>query len=299
MISKRLLIATLLVVGALAACGKDDARPASTGDPTTTTSEGETDEQEPEAEPTTLELTGTEYAYGGAPTEPVAAGVVEVTLQNDGAEEHQATIVRFREGRSPADLGAIGADPSTFSEVVETFGGPNAVAPAAAYATTQTLEPGSYAFVCFIPSPDGQPHAAKGMVAPFTVEGEVPEASVEGEGDARIVLQDHDFGFGDDALVEAGDYRVVNDGPQAHEIAVYAPADGETTDDIIEFFSGEAGEGPPPFVGAGGVAALDTGRTVEGLELAVGEYVFVCFLPDAEDGAPHFTKGMIQAVSVE
>lgn len=34
-------------------------------------------------------------------------------------------------------------------------------------------------------------------------------------------------------------------------------------------------------------------------DIEAGEYVFVCFLPDANDGAPHFTKGMIQAVRVE
>jgi len=33
-------------------------------------------------------------------------------------------------------------------------------------------------------------------------------------------------------------------------------------------------------------------------KFAAGDYVYICFLPDKADGAPHFTKGMIQAVTV-
>jgi hypothetical protein len=36
---------------------------------------------------------------------------------------------------------------------------------------TEALGPGRYAMVCFIPAPDGVPHALKGMVSEFTVGG--------------------------------------------------------------------------------------------------------------------------------
>jgi hypothetical protein len=36
--------------------------------------------------------------------------------------------------------------------------------------TIENLEPGEYAMVCFIPAPDGQPHAFLGMAVGFTVE---------------------------------------------------------------------------------------------------------------------------------
>jgi uncharacterized cupredoxin-like copper-binding protein len=36
--------------------------------------------------------------------------------------------------------------------------------------SVENLEPGEYAMVCFIPGPDGQPHAFSGMAVGFTVE---------------------------------------------------------------------------------------------------------------------------------
>jgi hypothetical protein len=49
---------------------------------------------------------------------------------------------------------------------------------------------GTYVFSCFIPSPDGTPHVAKGMGAPFTVVAEPrapPPASPSAGGPAPLV----------------------------------------------------------------------------------------------------------------
>ena len=298
----RLLLVALVVTGGLSACGKDAVKPASSGAPAPPTTVEETTTSAPEteeagAEATEIAVTGTEYAYE-ADVEDITAGPISVTLDNEGEEEHQASIVRLKPGKTEADFAALAGDVSQFDEILETFGGPNAVAPGESGSTLQVLEPGDYFFVCFIPAPDGQPHAAKGMLMPLTVGEAEGEAAEPQEEEQTLALEDYGFGFGDDALIEAGAYTVTNSGPQAHEAAIYAPSEGSSAEDVIAYFSNPAPSGPPPAVPAGGVGPIDPGRSVN-LELEAGEYVFICFIPDAADGAPHFTKGMIQAVTIE
>lgn len=300
MTTKRLALAAVLLVGALAACSKDNSKPAASGDPTTTTAAGSPSSTAPT--PTSVRLTGTDFAYAfteGGPT--IATGDVTVTLDNEGEQAHQATILRLKEGKTIQDFGTLSEDPSSFAEIVDSYGGPNAVQPGESFTTTQRLDAGSYLFVCLIPDPaDGQSHASKGMLTEVTVEGEAPPP-VEDVADHRIVLKDHDFGFGDDALIESGEYEFLNDGPQPHEVAIYAPTPDRTTEDVVGFFTSQSPPaGPPPFVSVGGVGPISPGVTsLADLDLDAGNYVFVCFVPDSEDGAPHFTKGMIQTVSFE
>lgn len=297
--NKRLLLAALLVGSALSACSKDDTSPpASSGVPTTTTTEApDTKTTEAPVEATVVTLDATEYAYtfaSGGPTVP--AGPVTVELDNKGSEEHQATIIKLKDGKTFDDLVALGNDPSKLATVVDGFGGPNAVEGGHAGVTTQNLEAGSYYFACFIPAADGVAHVAKGMLAPFTVEGEA--TGEVARSDKEIVLKEYAFGFGEDAQVESGSYTITNKGTQPHEAAIYAPADGKTTQDIRDYFASPTPPaGPPPFTPAGGIAAESVGEFTN-TELVPGEYVFVCFLPDTSDGAPHFVHGMIQTVSV-
>jgi hypothetical protein len=295
---KRLTLIAVLIASVLTACGKGDTTPAASGDPTTSSTEATTTTTTA-APAQAATLTATEYAYAGTDLS-FSAGPLAVTLRNDGKEEHQATIVRFKDGKSLGDLAGVAAnDPGAIDTVVDVFGGPNAVAPGGGSVTaTQSLEPGDYYFMCFIPAADGTPHAAKGMVAPFTVTGDA-SAAAPVTADKRIVLKEYGFGTGDDALLEAGSYVVRNEGEQLHEMALYAPAAGKTIDDVRNALRSETPpSGPLPYVPAGGIGPIDPGTSAQ-VDLAKGEYVFVCFLPDRSDGKPHLTKGMIQAVSVE
>ena len=318
----RLLLVALLVLSVLAACGKGEVKPASSGDPTTSTTEAATtttaaegDEQGEETEADAgegegagaeLSFSGTEYAYaavGDAGAAPIPAGEVTVTLTNDGAEEHQISITRLREGKTMEDLAALSSDPSQLSAVLETFGGPNAVAPGASVTATSTLPAGEYLFACFIPAPDGIPHAAKGMLLPVTLEGDGGTESVfGGEGDP-LAMGDFTFGLGtpeEPVEIEATeDFWFTNDGEQPHEAAIYTVAEGATNEDVAAYFAGTDAEasGPPPIVPAGGIGPIDPGRFATA-QLAPGDYVFICFLPDRADSRPHFTKGMLQFATV-
>lgn len=296
--SARLVLIVLLSASALASCAKRDTTPpANSGEPTTTTTEATNTTADPEAAiGTVVTLDAKEYAYdvtSGATKVP--AGRVTVEVSNTGKEEHQATIIKLKDGKTIDDLATLGSDPSKLAETIDVYGGPNAVAPDHAITTGSDLEAGDYFFACFIPAADGAPHAAKGMIIPFTVEGTAATAAPVA--DNTIELKDYAFGVEDGAL-DAGSYTFHNRGPQPHEAAIYAPVDGKTTEDVIDYFNNPTPPaGPPPFESAGGVAPISVGES-SSTELVPGDYVFVCFILDSADGAPHFVHGMLQTVTV-
>jgi plastocyanin len=301
--ARRPLVAVLLLVATvLAACGKDGDAPALSGDPAeapaTTTTTAAAEDDEPAAAATTIELTGAEYVYAaGVPTEPVPAGEVTVTFENIGREEHQASIVRFKDGKALPDLVAVGDDPRQLATVVDGYGGPNGAAPGATTSSTQVLDPGEYLFICFIPTPDGQPHATQGMLAPFTVTGEVGEVEeIENE---LVVLDEYTFGEPGADSYSSSTFGFVNDGEQIHEAVVYELASGATFDDAVAWFA-EPADAEAPVTIVGGIGPLSPGlSSMVSLDLEPGDYVFACFIPDAADGAPHVVKGMVEPVTIE
>lgn len=303
-------VATSLVL-ALAACGDDGGDASETGSPptteaavegTTTTASGEAP-----AEPTELAVTAADYSYDvGGPPPTVPAGLVRITLTNEGTEEHQATLVRLNDGVTPEQFGdAAASDPSGQAALalVDPYGGPNGAAPGGTSTATQNLVAGDYLMLCFIPSPsDGVPHAAKGMVMPVTVEGDDVEAALPADELAgEIGLTEFSFDV-PDGFDGQGTFEITNNGQQDHEVVMYLLSDGATLEDALAALAGEGPPGPPPITPAAGIAPMAGGDTVNAyVELALepGEYAFLCFLPDTSgSGAPHFTMGMAQQITV-
>jgi hypothetical protein len=290
----RIVAIGLLSVAFLASCSDDDttASTVTTLDDPTTSTGALTDG------PQQVDLVATEYTYAGAPDE-LDAGPVRVTLTNRGGEEHQATFIRLNDGLSVRNLQQAQDLIQAFA-LFKGFGGPNSVGPAQAATTTQILDPGNYAVLCLLPASDGQPHAQKGMFAELEVGGEVAAGAALDATKAPITLQDFAFGVPAD-FDGQGSYRVVNEGAQAHELAIYQVADGRTFAEVKAYFDGgSSGAAPATHVGAG-MAALHPGRDASlELALAPGTYVFVCFLPDTAEsnGDSHVTRGMLQEVVV-
>jgi hypothetical protein len=247
-----------------------------------------------------LDVSAADYSFDTGGVVEVPAGALYLNITNVGAEEHQATLVKFNDGVTLADLAAAGAsDPTGRSALglVQGYGGPNSAAPGGGTATAAAnVDPGDYLLICLIPSPsDGIPHASKGMVLPLTVTDGEPAPPPANDG--TIGLEDYGFTLPAD-FSGNGLYIVDNQGPQSHELAAYALAPGAKVEDAIAALSGET-EGPPPLTPAGGIALLRVGgEAAVQLALSPGEYVFACFIPDEADGAPHFLKGMIQQVTI-
>ena len=99
------------------------------------------------------------------------AGDVTFQASNDGEQPHEMIVakmpedVTLEEALQAEDVEALGVEDIAFFAPINPG--------AEATWTVTDLEPGRYAYVCFIPDeddPEGTPHALKGMAGEFTVE---------------------------------------------------------------------------------------------------------------------------------
>lgn len=120
----------------------------------------------------------------------------------------------------------------------------------------------------------------------------------EPKADFSVVLTD--FAFTMPAQIKAGKqiWEVTNKGAQPHEIPIARLMPGKTLQDALRFLQDP--EGAPPFEYVGGLQAIDSGRTAWAvLDLAPGEYIALCFVPDPASGEAHIELGMITAFTVQ
>ena len=251
---------------------------------------------------TLVTFTATEYAFQGPDT--LAPGLTTLRLVNHGKELHHASIFKLGEGKTLADFQAAMADVMSGKTPppawISYAGGPNAIDPGDSSTVTEVLDPGHYLVLCMIPAADGQPHVQKGMLHPLVVTGPAPgPAPALPAADDTVKLSDYDFVF--DKPLTAGTHtvRVHNLGPQPHEIVVAELAPGRSAADFVKWETGGE-KGPlPANRWLGGVAGMDNGKSATfTVTLKPGNYLVICFWPDAKDGKPHFVHGMIKQVTV-
>jgi len=245
--------------------------------------------------PNVVTITTSEYAFGMPDTIP--AGLTTFRLVNRGKELHHASLVRLRDGKTVADFQAglaAAMQSHTPPPSWMTFaGGPNAVTLGDTGVATETLEPGSYVFVCWIPSLDGVPHVMKGMMHPLAVGPAVTPPTAEPAADLTIKLTDYDFELSRPLTAGKHVVRVENTGAQAHEVVIAALTPGKTLKDFIAWEQG--GEKGPLPTGAwvGGVTTIEVGAHPQfRTTIAPGSYLRLCFWPDAKDGQPHLMQRM-------
>ncbi len=102
----------------------------------------------------------------------IAAGPMVLAIQNDGPQPHEFTILRLAEGKTVDDaLAFFQPDSPPGPPPFTDAGGFQAIGPGGGGNVHVNLEAGNYFAICFVPDPaTGQPHAALGMVSPFTVQ---------------------------------------------------------------------------------------------------------------------------------
>lgn len=240
-------------------------------------------------------VVGRDYAFE-APDE-IPAGLTTFTFQNEGEVVHHVQVVRLNDG-------------VTFQQLMEAFmqgedaafplftpvGGASLIDPGAVGRVTLNLEPGAYALLCLVPDEEGIPHLAHGMARPLAVTGDAAPAP---EPQADLTVSMADFQYTMPAEVEAGPqtWKIVNDGPQPHELVLHKLAPDKTADDVLAFI--HQPEGPPPFTNAGGMQGLPQGGAGwVHLDLEPGTYVAICYIPDPASGAPHLDLGMVKSFTV-
>ncbi|HET7901217.1 MAG TPA: hypothetical protein VFL59_08505 [Candidatus Nanopelagicales bacterium] len=255
-----------------------------------------------------LDITATDSAGGSIDsyvlsTDRVTAGLVDVRLHNTGSVDHQAQLVRLHDGVTPAQyLAALEASGGGTALVLgDATGGPNAIHAGGFQETWVTLVAGTYGVLCFQDGPGGPPHFVKGMYASFAVSGQ--GNSAHPPGNVVGTISAFSFGFHMPAVIDGhGLYRFTNSATaDTHELTIIKLAPGATAADALAWIQNPSPAGPPPFAeadGGGGAIAPGAESWVR-LDLAPGDYIAVCFVPDDEaPHAPHAALGMVQGFHV-
>lgn len=121
----------------------------------------------------TLAVTTIDYAFEGLP-ETIEAGTVAFEVTNTSeAEEHELVIFRKADGEALSFEEILNLGEEEAGDKIVFTGAGFAPLGGPPGSVLATLEPGSYAAVCFLPvggAEDAPPHFVQGMLQEFTVE---------------------------------------------------------------------------------------------------------------------------------
>ena len=249
--------------------------------------------------PRTVTVKAFDYRFEAPATIP--AGTITFRLQNVGKEVHHLWIVQLKNGKTPTDftnaMKAWGSALKMPSWAVDV-GGPNSAGAGETAAGTMTLEPGTYMFVCWIPSPDGTLHVMKGMVRRLTVTAR--GATEPAEPKAGIIMTLDDYAFELSTPITSGRHtiRFENRAAQSHEAVIARLHPGATMAQAMTWLNaGQFWTAPVTLIG--GASGLATGRHMfVTADFQPGKYVLLCFIPDTKDGKPHSGHGMAKEIDV-
>ncbi len=147
-----------------------------------------------------IEIASTDFAFRAPDTIP--AGLTRIRLSSVGTERHHAQLARLDQGHTLAELGDSLTHGRDLPSLVTFVGGPSTPVPGGPSDIVVDLEAGSCALICFVRSPDGLPHLAKGMLRMLTVlPGPASEQPIP-PADVQITLDD--FTFELSSALEAG-----------------------------------------------------------------------------------------------
>jgi len=249
--------------------------------------------------PNHIIVTATDFAFT-AP-DSVAAGLEMFHLVSKGPSIHHLQIAELLEGKTVSDLMAAFKNPGPPPAWVRFVGGPNAVAPVPTDTAVAwlTLTAGNYALICLIPDTAGVPHFAHGMVRPLTVTASAATPAPEPQADVVIHLKDYAFEITGNLTAGPHTIRIVNDGPQPHEMIIAQMAPRKKAMDLANWVETGKMRGVPPAKPMGGATTLAPGASqVIAVTLTAGNYGLLCFVPDAKDGKPHAMHGMVKDLTV-
>ena len=248
--------------------------------------------------PQEMTITSRDFAFTAPDT--VNPGLTRIRYVNEGPNLHHAFLIRLTEGKTLADLGAAMQSmklgdplPSWASDA----GGPNPVEIGKEAVVTQELQPGTYALICVVDIPDKVPHVMKGMSTSFVVRDAPAVAAAPPTADVTMTLSDYQFGLSTPLTAGKHVIRIDNAAEQPHEVLLFRFAEGKTPEDFGKW--GADYKGPPPGTVMGGVAPFKRGQSLYlEVDLTPGNYLLVCFVPDAKDGKAHLEHGMIMPITI-
>jgi hypothetical protein len=246
----------------------------------------------------TLTVTAGEYTYklSGSPK----PGWLQMNFENPGVEDHMMVVFPLKPGTTSKQLktAVLSDDDAAFGKIAagDPVGGvPALVGPSEKTTTISEVKAGTYGIVCFVPAPDGAPHAAHGMYKVFQVKGSKSSFKPPTDGVADVTLSDTAITVPTGAAPKSLTVKVTNEGSAPHSFQLVKLETGKTIDDANTYFNtlfetGKA-EGTAPGVLVGGVSTIAPGGMayVE-WTLAAGHYGYI----STEGDAPNddFSKGL-------
>jgi hypothetical protein len=250
--------------------------------------------------PNHIIVTAQDYSFT-AP-DSISAGLEMFHLVNNGPSIHHLQLVQLDSGKTVGDLVDALKNPGPPPAWAHFIGGPNAVPPtgkdtAIAYLT---LAAGNYAMLCMVPDSAGVPHFEKGMFRALTVTPSAATPAAAPQADVVIHLKDYEFDVDPTGALTPGPHmiRVVNDGPQTHEMLLVQTAPGKKAMDMVNWIERDKMRGMPPAKPIGGATWLSPGASqIISVTLTPGDYGLMCFLP-APDGKTHADHGMVKDLTV-
>ena len=125
----------------------------------------------------------------------IQAGPTYIKMENIGEELHHVQLLRLNDGVTLEQFqAALQQGEDAALPLVTLHGGVGVLANGSSGRVLMDLPEGQYLLACFIPSPDGIPHLAKGMLTPMKVlAGETAEAAKVPEVDVKVALKDFNF----------------------------------------------------------------------------------------------------------
>jgi hypothetical protein len=225
----------------------------------------------------------------------VPEGIFQFQMTNNRTEgEFSGVIARINDDVTMEQfMEAASAEDPMAAVAMVTLNGGSPLQPGESTSYILHLVPGNHIILNF--AGDGPPTDA----ATFTVvEGDIMDVA---EPIADVHLAMVDFAFGVPGFMPAGEqlWHLENVGDQWHETVIIPLPEGiESVSDVLEVMaSGNEPDIQPAFFWAPMSPGAEAWVTVD---LAPGNYVILCFLPDLNgDFSPHMNHGMIQVFTVQ
>ena len=232
-----------------------------------------------------ITVTASDYAYRGLP-DSLPAGWVTFRLANIGREQHMLAVLPV-----PPELSQYALMDSLshghFPRDLPVGTGVNNVSPGDTAVVTVFLPADRYVVTCFVTSPDGQTHAAKGMGA-YLVTFTSADSGSSPATDATVTLSHDSIGLtGEMTRSGMRNWSIVSSDSGWKDFEIVRLLPGKTVGDAMKWLS-QPNAGSPAAVALGGTAGTPPARpAVVTANLPSGKYLLVL---DAFDKSGHATK---------
>lgn len=221
-------LVVLLTAAAGAGCGEKE-EDVSTAAATATSTEAENTLP-------SVDIVSRDYLFA-APSR-FEGGWVTLNFENQGAEPHEYALARLAGGHTYEEVAELFEEsggsardfkPPPWFEDVGNVGGLQT--PGAMISLTRIWEPGEYAWLCFLPTAEGESHIDLGMHAGFTVV-EPTTAAAPPDADAELVVTEDGFTVPENLGSGEQTLEVRSAGPKSIDVELVRFEEGQDLRDL-------------------------------------------------------------------